>query len=365
MASSTDPQAPSLRLSVLDQSPIREGGTASQALAETIELAKLADALGYERYWLAEHHDASGLAGSAPEILIGRIAGATAGVRVGSGGVMLTHYSPFKVAESFRMLEALYPGRIDLGIGRAPGSDQRTALALNAGGGSGAETYPRQVAELIAYLGPGLAPGHPFAGITAMPAIDTAPEVWLLGSTGDSAAIAAYFGQAFSFAHFINDRDAEAVLQGYRRAFRPTKAHGTPRGNVAVFVLCADTESEALRLAKSRDLWRLRLDQGAISPVPSVETAENYPYSPAEIARIERNRRRYVVGDPEQVRTRLGAIARGCGVDEIVAVSICYDFSARLRSYRLLAEAFALEPRGPIPEAAPSPARSSPISRSA
>jgi luciferase family oxidoreductase group 1 len=332
-------------LSVLDQSPIRAGGTPAQAVAETIELARFCESLGYHRYWLAEHHNSDGLAGTVPEILIARIAAATKTLRLGSGGVMLSHYSPLKVAETFRMLETLYPGRIDLGIGRAPGSDQRTAQALQHGPGAlPIEYFPSQIADLLAYLGPGLAPDHPFAGVRAMPTGPGLPEFWILGSTDQSAAYAAHFGSAFSFAHFITERLGPEIMQAYREAFQPSPLNASPRGSIGVFVLCADTEAEAERLAASRDLWRLRLDYGKITAIPSVEEALAYPYSDAERARVAHNRRRQVIGAPEQVRERLLELGARYGVDELVVVSICHDFAARKRSYALLAEAFALTP---------------------
>ncbi len=333
-------------LGVLDQSPIRAGGTPAQAIAETIELAQYCEQLGYHRYWLAEHHNAEGLAGTAPEILIARIAAATTAIRVGSGGVMLSHYSALKVAETFRMLETLYPGRIDLGIGRAPGSDPRTAQALRHGPGAlPIEYFPAQIADLLAYLNDAVPPDHPFAGVRAMPVGPTVPEFWVLGSSDQSAAYAAHFGLPFSFAHFITERMGPEIMQAYRDSYRPSAAYPKPRGSIGVFVLCADTEAEAERLAASRDLWRLRLDQGIISPVPSVEEALAYPYSDAERARIAYNRRRQIVGTPEQVKARLLELGARYGVDEFVIVSICYDFAARKRSYELIAEAFSLERR--------------------
>jgi luciferase family oxidoreductase group 1 len=333
-------------LGVLDQSPIRAGGTPAQAIAETIELAQLCERLGYHRYWLAEHHNSDGLAGTAPEILIARIAAATSAMRIGSGGVMLSHYSALKVAETFRVLETLYPGRIDLGIGRAPGSDQRTAQALQHGPGAlSIEHFPAQIADLIDLLGPGLPAGHPFAGVRAMPIGPGAPELWLLGSSDQSAAYAAHFGCPFSFAHFITDRLGPEIMQAYREAFRPSPACPAPRGSVGAFVLCADTEAEAERLAASRDLWRLRLDQGLITPIPPAEEALSYPYSEAERARIAFNRRRQIIGTPAQVKESLLALGARYGVDEFVIVSICYDFAARKRSYELLAEAFGLQRR--------------------
>jgi luciferase family oxidoreductase group 1 len=332
-----------LKLSVLDQSPIREGGSAAQAIIESLELAKLADRLGYLRYWLAEHHNADGLAGSAPEVLIARIAGLTERIRVGAGGVMLSHYSAYKVAEIFRVLEALFPGRIDLGLGRAPGSDQRTALALaHPGGPIGAEHYANQVADLIAYIHDQLGDDHPFAGVKAQPLGPTAPELWLLGSSDQSAALAAHLGCAFSFAHFISDRMGPEIMEAYRQAYQPSARTPAPRGSIGVFVICADSAAEAERLALSRDLWRLRLERGYLGPFPSVEEALAHSYDEHDQAIIRGNRRRQVVGAPEQCRDRLIELAARYGVDEVVVVTITYDFKSRLRSYELLAEIFGL-----------------------
>lgn len=334
-------------LSVLDQSPIRSGATPAQAVQETLRLAELADRLGYRRYWLAEHHSSGGLAGSAPEILVGRVAALTSSIRVGAGGVMLSHYSALKVAENFRMLETLFPGRIDLGIGRAPGSDQLTARALAQGPGAlGFEHFPAQVRDLIGFLDESLPAEHPFARIRAMPRGPTSPEVWLLGSSDQSAALAAYFGCRFSFAHFINAEGGEAVMQAYREHFRPSAALDRPAGSIGVFVICADSEAEAARLARSRDLWMLRLRRGETQPVPTVEEAENYPYTDHERAVVRYNRRRTIAGAPEQVRDRLLELGRAYGVDEFVVVTICHEFEDRLRSYELLAQAFDLKAAG-------------------
>jgi luciferase family oxidoreductase group 1 len=330
-------------LSVLDQSPIRAGGTPAQAIAETVELARRCERWGYRRYWLAEHHSSQGLAGTAPEVLIARVAAATSSMRVGSGGVMLSHYSPLKVAEAFRVLEALYPGRIDCGIGRAPGSDYRTMIALQAGpGASGIERFPNQVQDLLAFLADELPPGHPFLGVHAEPRGTSMPDPWLLGSSDGSAALAAYFGTAFSFAHFITDEGGPEVMQAYGEHFRPSRWRAAPEGSIGVFVICAETEAAAKRLALSRDLSRLRLEQGRFGPVPPVEEAEAHPYTEQERQRIAHNRRRQVVGDPRQVKQRLLELGALYGVDEFVVVTITYDFAARLRSYELLAEAFGL-----------------------
>jgi luciferase family oxidoreductase group 1 len=336
-----------IRLSVLDQSPIRSGGTPAQALAETVQLAQACERWGYHRYWLAEHHSSEGLAGTAPEVLVARVAAATATMRIGSGGVMLSHYSPLKVAENFRVLEALYPGRIDLGIGRAPGSDYRTARALQQGPGAlDIEQFPRQVADLLAYLRDALPADHPFAGIHAQPIGESAPEPWFLGSSDGSAMIAAYFGCAFSFAHFITDQGGPEVMAAYRAQFRPSPWRAAPEGSIGVFVVCAETEEEARRLASSRDLWRLRLDQGILGAFPSVEEAEAHPYTHEERLRIAFNRRRQVVGSPAQVKQQLLALGAAYAVEEFVVVSICYDFSARLKSYELLAREFGIAARG-------------------
>ncbi len=336
-----------LDLSVLDQSPVRSGGTPAQALAETIQLAQAADSLGYRRYWLAEHHGTDGFAGSAPEVLITRVAAATSSIRVGAGGVMLAHYSPLKVAENFRVLENLYPGRIDLGIGRAPGSDPITARALAYGSQIGIEYFPSRIADLIAFLEDSSPATEAFEKVRATPKAPSVPEIWLLGSSAQSAIYAARFGLAFSFAHFISPVGGDEVLRAYRERFQPSGMLEKPRESLCVFVICADTEEEAKRLAISRDLWRLRLERGEPGPYPSVEEAQSYPYTDAEKARVEANRTRNVVGDPEQVKERIERTAEEYGAGEIVVLTITHDFAARLRSYELLAGAFGLQPPAP------------------
>ncbi len=335
-----------LRLSVLDQTPVRAGATPAQAVAETLALAALAERLGYHRYWLAEHHNSGGLAGAAPEILIGHVAALTRKMRVGSGGVMLSHYSPLKVAETFRMLETLHPGRIDLGVGRAPGSDQVTARALAYGHALlPIEAFPHQLADLTGFLGGTLAPDHPFADIHAMPEGAGMPELWLLGSSDQSAAYAAHFGFRFSFAQFIAGESGAAVAAAYRRHFVPSAHTAQPEVSIGLSVLVADSEAEARRLGASRDLWLVRLFKGERGPFPSVEEALSYPYSDRERAYLESNRGRSVVGAPEQVRARLEALAADYGAGEIVAVTITHDPAARERSYTLLAEACGLKAR--------------------
>src|SRR5919201_3659350 len=276
------------RLSVLDQSPVRSGATHADAIRETLALAEACDRLGYTRYWLAEHHSTPALAGSAPEVLIGQVAARTSRIRVGSGGVMLQHYSALKVAEAFRVLETLYPGRIDLGIGRAPGSDQLTARAL---GGSGApEFFPQQVQDLLAFVNGELPPEHPFAKVRAMPTGPSAPEVWLLGSSDQSAAMAAHFGTAFSFAHFINADGGAEITRAYARAFKPSASLATPKASVTVFVVCAETQAETERLAKNRDLFVARIYTGRGGRYPTVAEAETHEYTAWERQIVEHAR---------------------------------------------------------------------------
>lgn len=334
-----------LHLGVLDQSPIRAGGTPAQAIDETVRLAQETEALGYTRYWLAEHHGTDGFAGSSPEIMIARVAGATRSIRVGSGGVMLSHYSPLKVAENFKLLENMYPGRIDLGIGRAPGSDGLTAAALAYGNQIGIEYFPTKIADLSAFLTDTPPTTEAFAKVRATPKTASVPELWLLGSSDQSAAYAAHFGLAFSFAHFIAPQVAAPVLDYYRRQFKPSDMLAAPRASAGVFVICAETDAEAERLASSRDYWRLMLGRGRHLPYPPPEEALAYPYTPEERVQIELNRANRITGNPDTVKAKLEALAEELRVDELVILTITYDFEARLRSYRLLAEAFGLDAR--------------------
>lgn len=342
-------------LSVLDQSPVASGRTAADALAETLALARRCDALGYARYWLAEHHNSEALACSAPEVMIAAVAATTRRIRVGSAGVMLPHYSPLKVAEVFRALEGIAPGRIDLGLGRAPGSDGRTAHALNPDAANAAERFPVSVSELLAWLrvgGRALPEGHPFREVRAVPEVATAPQVWILGSSDYGAQVAAHFGLPYCFAHFITDgRGAAEALSLYRDLFRPG-ALGAPRAAVAVFALAADTEAEAWRAYSSRALWRLSRDRGVFPPLPSAAEAEAYPYSAAERAHLDRLARTAVVGTGARVVERLAAVARDLGgVEEVAVLTAAHDPAARVRSYEAIAEAAGLPGAGAGPTA--------------
>jgi luciferase family oxidoreductase group 1 len=337
----------SLQLSVLDQSPVREGGTATEALRETIALAVATEAMGYRRFWVAEHHNLGNFAGTSPEVLIGQIAARTRTIRVGSGGVMLTHYSPLKVAENFRLLQSLYPGRIDLGIGRAPGSDSLTAAALAYPGmARDVRFFPQQVADVLGYLSDTLDRSHPFASVHAGPGEPAGlPEVWLLGSYVESAQLAAQMGLPFSYAHFFGSgtENGPLIAESYRRHFRPSAHLAEPRVNVGVHVLCAETEAEALRLATSRNLMKLRSALGTRAGVPSVEEALAYPYRPEELAYLEQVKRSYVDGDPQQVKAKLEEIAELYQTTDLTIVTICHGFAERVRSYELVAEVCELK----------------------
>ena len=328
-----------MRLSVLDQSPIISGHTPAQAVHETIRLVKAAEKLGYHRYWLAEHHSIAALADPCPEILLTRIAAETTTIRVGTGGVLLPYYSPLKVAEQFRMLEALYPGRIDLGIGRAPGGDRATALAMGEGRYSGAEHFPEQVQYLAAYLDDEIPADHPFVSVKAMPSGPTAPEIWLLGSSDYSGALAAQLGLRFAFAHFISADGGDEVMRNYRRHYRPSRREPVAQSLLCVFVICAETKEEAERLAASIDLRRLNMDHGVNAPVPNHEEARAYPYTEADRKRIVHNRRRLVLGTPVEVRARLLEMRDEFEADEIMVITITGDYGSRMKSYELLAGA--------------------------
>ena len=331
-----------LKLSVLDQSPIISGHTPAQAVAETIKLAQAAEELGYYRYWLAEHHALQALADPCPEILVTAVASATSTIRVGTGGILLPYYSPLKIAEQFRMLEALFPRRIDLGVGRAPGGDQTTAMAMSGGSYPTADNFPEQVQYLVAYLDDAMPAGHPFAKVKAQPMGPTAPEVWLLGSSDYSGALAAQLGLRFAFAHFISADGGDSVMRDYKRRYQPSPREAEPHALLTVFVICAETDAEAERRAMSIDLRRLNMDYGINSQVPSQQEAEARAYTAEEKQRIAYNRRRVVIGKPETVKAKLLALQAQFEADEMMMITITGDYRTRLESYRLVAEAFEL-----------------------
>lgn len=336
----------SLRLSILDQSPISEGSSGQQALRNTIDLAQLADELGYHRYWVAEHHGGPMLAGPSPEALIGPLASATSGIRVGSGGVMLPHYSPLKVAETFSLLAGLFPGRIDLGIGRAAGTDPLTTYALQRDRRQAApDDFPEQLAELLGYLNGSLPADHPFARLArTLPGRPQAPEPWLLGSSPQSAIWAGELGLPYAFADFINPEGA-GIADLYReRFFAARHDQHPPHLAVAAWAICAESEQEARRLAASGRMAFTLLRRGELIPVPPPEKALRFLESEASAGKPPA-RRRVILGEPAAVREQLRQLAREYGAEEAIVVCITYDHGARRRSYELLAQAFELEPR--------------------
>jgi luciferase family oxidoreductase group 1 len=339
-----------LRLSVLDQTPVSEGSTAAEALRNTIDLARLADDLGYHRYWVAEHHGGGLVAGPSPEALIGPIAAATSRMRVGSGGVMLPHYSPLKVAESFGVLAGLFPGRIDLGIGRAAGTDPMTTQALQRDRSRPLpDDFPEQLSELLAYFERSFPAGHPLARLAeSLPGNPEVPQLWLLGSSEQSAIWAAELGLRYAFADFINPRGAP-LAEIYRRDFRAGERLDAPRLAVAVRAIVAETEEEALRLSTS---WRMAFDllrRGRLIAVPPPDKAARYLELHADGGEPTEPRR--LTGTPDKVRAEIEDTAEAYGAEEAIVVSITHDHQARRRGYELLAAEFGLEPE-PIRAAA-------------
>ena len=335
-----------LRLSVLDQSVAAQGRGHDETLRQTLALAQQAEAWGYHRFWVSEHHSHPSIVGSAPEVLMAAIAARTQRIRIGSAGVMLPHYAPYKVAEQFRVLDALAPGRIDLGVGRAPGSDGRTAQVLNPDRHA-AERFPQQVLELQAWVqGQDLPPGHPGHGIHAYPAADTAPALWMLGSSDYGAQLAAHLGLPYAFAWFITDgQGAEQALSLYRDTFRPSASLAKPRATVCVWALAADTDAQAWHLFESRARWRMDRNLGRLGALLPPEQAVR-EYSPAEQMALERLRANALVGSATTVGARLRQLARQLEVDELVLITWTHDPAAQRRSYELLAQEFSLETQG-------------------
>ncbi len=332
---------PPLRLSVLDQSPISDGSTGGDALRHSVDLARHAEQLGYVRYWVAEHHATPMLACASPEVLIAAIGAATSRMRVGSGGVMLPHYSPLKVAETFSMLTGLYGERVDLAIGRAPGSDPITAFALQRDRRVAApDDFPEQLGELLAYVNDTMPVTHRFARLARLPGGAQRPDVWLLGSSPQSGVWAAELGLPYAFADFINPVGGVEIAERYRQHYVASAQHAHPRVIVAVWALCADTDDEAQRLAASSRMAFTLFLQGRLIPVPPVDTALQFLSSHADDVAALGRRRRWLVGSPPTVRAGVEEVAAEYGADEVMIVTITYDHDARKRSYELLANEF-------------------------
>jgi luciferase family oxidoreductase group 1 len=332
-------------LSVLDLSPVPDGAGSAEALRNTVDLARRAERLGYHRYWVAEHHNTPGLASAAPEVMIARVADATSRIRVGAGGIMLPNHSPLRVAEIFRVLEALHPGRIDLGLGRAPGTDGITAVALRRSRGPGAEDFPALLEELLAYGGDGLPEGHPFASVRAEPADVPLPPIWMLGSSEYGATVAAALGCGFAFARHLNPRGAAEVMNLYRDRFSPSRAMPEPRAILTVSAICAERSERADELSWSLALSVIRMRTGRPAKLPAPEAAMAHEYTPGEADQVRRYRRAQVLGDPGEVRAEIERLVAETRADEVMVMTTVHDHGERVRSYELLAEAFGLEPR--------------------
>ena len=331
-----------ISLSVLDLSPVSAGSTGAQALRNSLDLAQLADKLGYVRYWVAEHHSMPAIASSAPDIMIGQIAALTRHIRVGSGGVMLPNHAPLMVAERFKVLEALFPGRIDLGLGRAPGTDPATSYALRRRQGVTEEDdFLDRFNELMLLETRAFPAGHPFHNVRAMPSEVTLPPIYLLGSSDYSAQLAGHIGAAFSFAHHFATFDAAEAMRIYRESFKPSAAHAKPYAILATHVVCADTDEEAERLAKTVDLNFVRRNKGEYQPLASPEDATAYDYAPVDRARIAQNRTRLSIGSPATVKAKLAPLLAATQADELMVTTMIYSHDARKHSYELLAKAFA------------------------
>jgi luciferase family oxidoreductase group 1 len=333
-----------LPLSVLDLSVVTTASRPAAALRNSIDLARHVDELGYVRYWLAEHHNLASVASPAPDVMIGQIAAVTKDIRVGSGGVMLPNHAPLVVAERFKMLEALFPGRIDLGLGRAPGTDGATAYALRSRlDRREGDDFLERLHELTLWETRNFPQGHPYNNVVAMPDDTPLPPIWLLGSSDYSSELAAQVGMGFSFAHHFATHDAVDAMKNYRAHFKPSVWRSIPHAILAVAVVVAETDAEAERLASSMDLNRLRRDRGQYLPLPSPEEALAYPYTDAERASVLRNRSRLFVGSPMTVMQKLEPLISASQPDELMVITAVYDHEARKKSYSLLADAFGLE----------------------
>lgn len=324
-----------MNLSVLDVAAIGDGSTASVALRNSIELAQHAERLGYSRYWFAEHHGMPSIASSSPEVLIARVAAVTSRIRVGSGGIMLPNHAPMRIAEAFLTLEALYPGRIDLGIGRAPGADPRASAAMRP---FDAHQFPAQLEELIGIASGNLPPGHLYEGVRAVPNDVELPPIWLLGSSGASAQFAGSHGLGYSFARHFSPAPPAPAMLAYRAAFQPSAQFPQPHAILAVSVVCAESEDEADYLASSLDLMWVRIRRGEFKPVPTPEEARAYQYTAVEQHYVEENRSRYLIGTRERVRSDIEKLVAETKADEVMVTSMVHDHAARVRSYELLRE---------------------------
>jgi luciferase family oxidoreductase group 1 len=330
-----------IKLGILDQSIVREGSTARDAIEETVATVKLAEQLGYGRFWISEHHNAASIAGSAPEVLMVKLADATQHIRIGSGGIMLPNHSALKVAENFRMLETLFPGRIDLGMGRAPGSDRVTASVLNPSNDFKEENYLLQLTHLQHFFND--TAGTQYGSLLAVPQSETTPMQWILSSSGGSSKIAAQYGMGLAIARFINGQAGPAIADEYKKHFQPSAQFPEPRVLLAISVLCASTEEKATQMRKLMDYRLLQFEKGNFGKPGNYKSVKDYIFSPAELERIKYNSGRIVSGTQQQVKEQLLKIANDFDIDEIMAATMTDNFADRKHSFELLAEAFLRE----------------------
>ena len=329
-----------IKLGILDQSVVRQGATVLEALLETVAPARLAEELGYSRFWVSEHHNSTFIAGSTPEVLMVKLADATHHIRIGSGGIMLPNHSALKVAENFRMLETLFPGRIDLGMGRAPGTDRLTSSLLNPSNDFSESSYLRQLEHLQHFFNDTAGTERGF--IYATPQSTTIPMQWILSSSGGSSNIAARFGLGLAVAKFINGFVRPDVVETYRRNFRPSEQYPVPHALLSVFVLCGETEEKALELRKTMDYILIEFEKGKFGPFPDRQTVMNYRFTPGELERLRYNSGRIVSGTKEDVKEQLTNLANEFEVDEIIISTMADSAEDRIRSFELISEAFNL-----------------------
>lgn len=332
----------SLQLSILDQTPIRRGSNATEALQESIELVRLADEWGYTRYWLSEHHNTITLAGAAPEVLIARLAAESKRIRLGSGGIMLPNHSTLKVAENFKLLEALYPQRIDLGVGRAPGGDRLTAQLLNPSNSFDPQEYIQQISDLQDFLTDNPNYNNIQGKVRAIPQIDTVPEMWMLTSSGESAYLAAHSGMALSFAQFINPVGGKDAIAIYRQRFKPSAQLKTPKASVGIFAFVSEDEQKAEQVQAVMDYRLLSFEKGRFDEIPTYEIAKQYDYTANEWQRVLFNRQRTIIGTPDVVKEKMIALAAELDVPEVIVSTFAESREDRFHSYELLSKIFAI-----------------------
>lgn len=328
-----------MKLSILDQAPVLSGKSAQEALKESMKLAQLGEKLGYTRYWIAEHHDFPGLASSAPEVMLGYIGANTEKIRIGAGAILLPHYKPYKVAETFNMLATLFPDRIDLGIGRAPGGSAEASIALSGNFLENVRNMPNSIKDLLHFLYNNYPTDQMFSKITAHPFPDTPPVPWILGTSEKSAIQAASYGTAYAFGHFMSDKDGIEIVKTYRNAFRQSSGLQKPQAIITVSVICAETSELAEELALSWFLSKIQTDKGEKNNgIPTLEEARNYSFTSDEKERIQEMRKKMMIGNPKEVKQQLAELQSAYSVDEIMIVTITNSYDRRIKSYELIAK---------------------------